>query len=237
MEAPAIKQAALECIQTALLACLVVAVASACRHCRGARREARKRRSAGTSTRSTLVGQARLDRRRAGSDVPSAAAQSAAAASRSTIQAASTQTDLSIAPDELWPAMTSTSLRSSASSRRARPLVVAFFLPACRRARPKRRRLLAALCAAREPRFQHTDRRLPDIVQHAPVAHASFGPLSTARHVRSRATFFSHRLRMGNEASSGARVGPVDPEGRGPGIMYINGVVCSWTNVEMRVRE
>lgn len=42
---------------------------------------------------------------------------------------------------------------------------------------------------------------------------------------------------MGNEASSGARVGPVDPEGRGPGIMYINGVVCSWTNVEMRVRE
>ena len=99
----------------------VVAVASACRHCRGARREARKRRSAGTSTRSTLVGQARLDRRRAGSDIPSAAAQSAAAASRSTGQAARTQTDLSIAPDELWPAMTSTSLRSSASSRRARP--------------------------------------------------------------------------------------------------------------------
>ena len=121
MEAPPIKQAALECIQTALLACLVVAVASACRHCRGARREARKRRSAGASTRSTLVGQARLDRRRAGSDIPSAAAQSAAAASRSTVQAASTQTDLSIAPDELWPAMTSTSLRSSASSRRARP--------------------------------------------------------------------------------------------------------------------
>ena len=123
MEAPPIKQAALECIQTALLACLVVAVASACRHCRGARREARKRRSAGASTRSTLVGQARLDRRRADSDIPSAAAQSAAAASRSTIQAASTQTDLSIAPDELWPAMTS-SLRSSASSRRvqrARP--------------------------------------------------------------------------------------------------------------------
>ena len=121
MEAPPIKQAALECIQTALLACLVVAVASACRHCRGARREARKRRSVGASTRSTLVGQARLDRRRAGSDIPSAAAQSAAAASRSTVQAASTQTDLSIAPDELWPAMTSTSLRSSASSRRARP--------------------------------------------------------------------------------------------------------------------
>ena len=121
MEAPPIKQAALECIQTALLACLVVAVASACRHCRGGRREARKRRSAGTSTRSTLVGQARLDRCRAGSDIPSAAAQSAAAASRSTVQAASTQTDLSIAPDELWPAMTSTSLRSSASSRRARP--------------------------------------------------------------------------------------------------------------------
>ena len=124
MEAPPIKQAALECIQTALLACLVVAVASACRHCRGARREARKqRRSAGASTRSTLVGQARLDRRRAGSDIPSAAAQSAAAASRSTVQAARTsaQTDLSIAPDELWPAMTSTSLRSSASSRRARP--------------------------------------------------------------------------------------------------------------------
>lgn len=121
MEAPPIKQAALECIQTALLACLVVAVASACRHCRGGRREARKRRSAGASTRSTLLGQARLDRRRAGSDIPSAAAQSAAAASRSTVQAASTQTDLSIAPDELWPAMTSTSLRSSASSRRARP--------------------------------------------------------------------------------------------------------------------
>ena len=127
MEAPPIKQAALECIQTALLACLVVAVASACRHCRGGRREARKRRSAGTSTDSTLVGQARLDRRRAGSDIPSAAAQSAAAASRSTVQSASTQTDLSIAPDELWPAMctmTSTSLRSarsSASSRRARP--------------------------------------------------------------------------------------------------------------------
>ena len=40
---------------------------------------------------------------------------------------------------------------------------------------------------------------------------------------------------MGNEASSG--VPPVDPEGRGPGIMYINGVVCSWINVEMRVRE
>lgn len=121
---------ALACIQaavTALLACLVVAVAiacgAACRHCRDARREARKRRSAGASTRSTLVGQARLDRRRAGSDIPSAAAQSAAAASRSTVQAASTstQTDLSIAPDELWPVMTSTSLRSSASSRRARP--------------------------------------------------------------------------------------------------------------------
>ena len=123
MEAPSIKQAALECIQTALLACLVVAVASACRHCRGGRREARKRRSAGASTRSTLLGQARLDRRRAGSDIPSAAAQSAAAASRSTVQAArtSTQTDLSIAPDELWPAMTSCTLRSSASSRRARP--------------------------------------------------------------------------------------------------------------------
>ena len=123
MEAPPIKQAALQCIQDALLACLVVAVASACRHCRGGRREARKRRSAGTCTRSTRVSQARLDRRRADSDIPSAAAQSAAAASRSTIQAASTQTDLSIAPDELWPAMTS-SLRSSASSRRvqrARP--------------------------------------------------------------------------------------------------------------------
>ena len=107
MEAPPIKQAALECIQTALLACLVVAVASACRHCRGGRREARKRRSAGASTRSTLLGQARLDRRRAGPDIPSAAAQSAATA-RSIVchivQAASctsTQTDLSIAPDQL----------------------------------------------------------------------------------------------------------------------------------------
>ena len=133
MEPHPIKQAALDCIQAALLACLVVAVASACRHCRGARREARKRRSAGTSTRSTLVGQARLDRRRAGSDVPSAAAQSAAEASRSTIQAASTQTDLSIAPDELWPAMTlqtSTSLRSSVSSRRARPNSDPFDAPA-----------------------------------------------------------------------------------------------------------
>ena len=157
MEAPAIKQAALECIQTALLACLVVAVASACRHCRGARREARKRRSAGTSTRSTLVGQARLDRRRAGSDVPSAAAQSAAAASRSTIQAASTQTDLSIAPDELWPAMTlqtSTSLRSSASSRHARPNSDPFDAPAkttSRRALSKSNSCMAAARTAQVP--------------------------------------------------------------------------------------
>ena len=55
MEAPPIKQAALQCIQDALLACLVVAVASAWRHCRDGRGEARKRRSAGTSTRSALV--------------------------------------------------------------------------------------------------------------------------------------------------------------------------------------
>ena len=88
-------------LEAALLACLGVAVAYAWRHCRVGRGEARTRR------RRTLVGKARLDGGRAGSDIPSAAAQSAATA-RSIVchivQAASctsTQTDLSIAPDQL----------------------------------------------------------------------------------------------------------------------------------------
>ena len=88
-------------LEAALLACLGVAVAYAWRHCRVGRGEARTRR------RHTLVGKARLDGGRAGSDIPSAAAQSAATA-RSIVchivQAASctsTQTDLSIAPDQL----------------------------------------------------------------------------------------------------------------------------------------
>ena len=85
-------------LEAALLACLGVAVAYAWRHCRVGRGEARTRR------RRTLVGKARLDGGRAGSDIPSAAAQSAATARRSIVQAASctsTQTDLSIAPDQL----------------------------------------------------------------------------------------------------------------------------------------
>ena len=84
-------------LEAALLACLAVAVAYEWRHCRVGRGEARTRR------RRTLVGKARLDGGRAGSDIPSAAAQSAATA-RSIVQAASctsTQTDLSIAPDQL----------------------------------------------------------------------------------------------------------------------------------------
>ena len=62
-------------LEAALLACLGVAVAYAWRHCRVGRGEARTRR------RRTLVGKARLDGGRAGSDIPSAAAQSAATAS------------------------------------------------------------------------------------------------------------------------------------------------------------
>lgn len=42
---------------------------------------------------------------------------------------------------------------------------------------------------------------------------------------------------MGNEASSRARAGAFDPGGRGPGIMLINGVVCSWGGVEEKVRK
>ena len=42
---------------------------------------------------------------------------------------------------------------------------------------------------------------------------------------------------MGNEASSRARSGAFDPGGRGPGIMLINGVVCSWGGVEEKVRK
>lgn len=41
---------------------------------------------------------------------------------------------------------------------------------------------------------------------------------------------------MGNEASSRARAGAFDPE-VGPGIMFINGVVCSWGGVEDKVRK
>ena len=61
-------------LEAALLACLGVAVAYAWRHCKVGRGEARTRR------RRTLVGKARLDGGRAGSDIPSAAAQSAASA-------------------------------------------------------------------------------------------------------------------------------------------------------------
>ena len=112
-------------LEAALLACLGVdiiitgvAVAYAWRHCRVGRGEA------GTRRRRVLVGKARLDGGRAGSDIPSAAAQSAATA-RSTVQAASctsTQTDLSIAPDQLirWLSPATTFSPHSSGSRSAR---------------------------------------------------------------------------------------------------------------------
>ena len=111
-----------------LLACLAVAVwahvaAYAWRHHRVGRGETRTRK------RRTLAGQARLEGLHAGSAIPSDAGQWAATASRGPVQAAascrSTQTDLSIEPDQLikWlsPDSSPASTFSHHSSRRARP--------------------------------------------------------------------------------------------------------------------
>ena len=120
-------QLAFEVSCVVLLACLAVAVwAYAWRHYRVGRGETRTRQ------RRTLVGQtaqARLEGLHAGSAIPSDAAQWAATASRSPVQAAasctSTQTDLSIEPDQLirWlsPDSSPASAFSHHSSRRARP--------------------------------------------------------------------------------------------------------------------